>query len=157
MNKGISMKENYIFATPGQKCFEVTSNFTNYLELGIREKTKYYLLAKIENDEFKISGVLLDKNGNVTCHLKDNDIVTSKALHSLHKKMLSKYGYRISDKEENLIFEIQIENELICHIRSTIYGELGDIVAQYSGGKFIILKGPAIIGKSGNSVGIKIG
>ena len=31
----VFMRGNYIFVEPGRKCFEVSSNFTNYLELGI--------------------------------------------------------------------------------------------------------------------------
>jgi len=49
----VFMRGNYIFVEPGRKCFEVSSNFTNYLELGIQGITKYYLEAKIENDYMK--------------------------------------------------------------------------------------------------------
>jgi len=146
----VFMKGNYIFVEPGRKCFEVSSNFTNYLELGIQGITKYYLEAKIENDEFKISGTLLDKNGEVLCRLKDNFIEASKGCN----KEMTQYGYRI--KEGNLVFEIQVENDLICHLKGTIYGESGEIVAQDREGELIILKGPAIIGKSGNAIGIKL-
>ena len=148
----VFMKGNYIFVEPKQKCFEVSSNFTNYLELGIRGITKYYLEAKIENDEFKISGILLDKSGEVLCRLKDNFIDESKGCN----KEMTKHGYRIKDKDGNLAFEIHVENDLICHLKGTIFGESGEIVAQEREGEFIILKGPGIIGKSGNAIGIKI-
>ena len=36
----VFMRGNYIFVEPGRKCFEVSSNFTNYLELGIQGITK---------------------------------------------------------------------------------------------------------------------
>jgi hypothetical protein len=148
----VFMRRNYIFVEPGHKCLEVSSNFTNYLELGIQGITKYYLEAKIENDEFKISGILLDKDGEVLCHLKDNFIETSKNCN----KEMTPYGYRIKDKNGKLVFEIQVENDLICHLKGTIYGESGEIIAQDREGEFIILKGPAIIGKSGNAIGIKL-
>lgn len=69
---------------------------------------------------------------------------------------MTQYGYRIKDKDGNLVFEIQVENDLICHLRGTIYGESGEVVAQDKEGEFVILKGPAIIGKSGNAIGIKL-
>jgi len=148
----VFMRENYIFVEPGRKCFEVSSNFTNYLELGIQVITKYYLEARIENDEFRISGALLDKNGEVFCRLKDNFIEVSKSCN----KEMTPYGYRIKDEDGNLVFEIQAEDDLVCHLKGTIYGESGEVVAQDRGGEFIILKGPAIIGKSGNAIGIKL-
>jgi len=148
----VFMRGNYIFVEPGRKCFEVSSNFTNYLELGIQGITKYYLEAKIVSDEFKISGILLDKNGEVLCRLKDNFIEKSEDCN----KEMTQYGYRIKDKDGNLVFEIQVENDLVCYLKGTIYGDSGEIVTQDREGEFIILKGPAIIGKSGNAIGIKL-
>lgn len=148
----VFMKGNYIFVKPGCKCFEVSSNFTNYLEMGIWGISKHYLEAKIENNEFKISGILLDKNGKVICSLKDNFIEVSEKC----SKEMTPYGYRIKDKGGNLVFEIQAERDLICHLKGTIYGDSGEIVAQDREGEFIILKGPAIIGKSGDAIGIKL-
>lgn len=149
----IFMKGNYIFVERGQKCFEVSSNFTNYLELGIEGITKYYLEAKIQDDEFRMSGKLLDKDGEVVCRLKDNFIEASKDC----RKTMTPSGYRIKDKKGNQILEIQVENDLICHLKGTIYGDGGEIVARDRNGEFVILKGPAIIGKSGTAIGIKLG
>ncbi len=148
----IFMKGNYIFVEPGRKSFKISSNFTNYLELGIQGITKYHLEAKIESDEFRISGVLLDKSSNVLCHLKDNFIKSSEDCN----KEMTPYGYRIKDKNGNLVFKIQAKKDLICHLKGTIYGESGEIIAQDREGDFVILKGPAIIGKSGNAIGIKL-
>ena len=113
----VFMKGNYIFVGPGRKCFEVSSNFTNYLELGILGINKHYLEAKIENNEFKISGILLDKNWKVICSLKDNFIEASENCNN----EMTPYGYRIKDKGGNLVFEIQVENDLICHLKGNIY------------------------------------
>ena len=148
----VFMKRNYIFVTPESKRFEVSSNFTNYLELGIRRITKYYFEAKIEDDEFKISGILLDKNGEELCRLNNNFIETSKDCN----KEMTRSGYRIKDSDQNLVLEIHVEKDLICHLRGTIYSELGEKIAQDSSEGFTILKGPAIIGKSGNAIGIKL-
>ena len=148
----VFMRGNYIFVQRGQKCFEVSSNFANYLELGIQGITKHYLEAKIEGDEFKISGTLLDKNGEVLCHLRDNFIEASRGCN----KEMTPYGYRIRDKDGNLIFEIRVEKDLICHLKGIVFGDSGEIVAQDKEGEFIILKGPAILGKSGSAIGIKL-
>jgi len=149
----IFLKGNYIFVDRNSKCYEVSSNYTNYLELGIHGITRYYLEAKIEGEEFLISGILLDKKGDVLCQLKDNFIDESKEC----RKEMTRYGYRINDIEGNLVFEIHVENDLICHLRGIIYEESGEIIAQDKEGEFIILRGPAILGKSDGSIGIKIG
>lgn len=148
----VFLRGSYFFVEPGRKCFEISSNFTNYLELGILGITNYYLDAKVEDNEFKISGILLDKNGKVLCRLKDNFIEASESCN----KEMTQYGYRIKDKDGNFAFEIEVEKDLICHLKGTIYGESGEIIAQDRKGEFVILKGPAIIGKSGNSIGIKL-
>ena len=148
----VFIRGNYIFVELGRKCFEISSNFTNYFELGIRGITEYYLEAKIENDEFKISGILLDKNGEMLCHLKDNFIEESEGCN----KEMTTHGYRIRDKDGKLVFEIEARDDLICHLRGTIYGKLGEIIAQDREGDLIILKGPAVIGKSGDAIGIKL-
>jgi len=147
------MKGNYIFVERGRKCFEVSSNFTNYLELGIEGITKYYLEAKIQDGEFKISGTLLDESGEVLCRLNNNFIEASRD----YTKEMTPNGYRIKDKDGNPIFEIRVENDLICHLKGTIHGGLGEIVAQDREDGFTILKGPAIIGKSDGAIGIKLG
>lgn len=151
----VVMKGNYIFVERGRKCFEISSNYTNYLELGIREITKYYFEAKIEGDEFRVSGILLDRKGEVVCHLKDNFVEPIKGK-GCNKEMTS-YGYRILDEDGNLIFEIKVERDLICHLKGTIYGTSGEIIAQDKESDFVVLKGPAIIGRSGNAIGIKLG
>jgi hypothetical protein len=148
----IVMKGCYFFVQPGQKRFEISSNFANYLELGIQSITSYYLEAKIENDEFKISGTLLDRNGRVLCSLENNFIETSRGC----SKEMTRYGYRIKNNEGDRIFEIRVEDN-VCHLEGTIYSDLGEIIAQGKEGKFVILKGPAIIGKSNGSIGLKIG
>lgn len=69
---------------------------------------------------------------------------------------MTSQGYRIKNKNGNTVFEIRAENDLVCHLKGTIYGKSGEIIVQDKKGDFIILKGPAIIGKSGNAIGIKL-
>lgn len=141
---------SYIFTRPDQKCFEIASNFTNYIELGMRGITKYYLEAKIDGDEFKISGTLLDKNGIVKCVLEENSVKAP-----CNKEAINN-GYGIKDKDNNIILEIKIDNN-ICHLKGVIYGDSGDMVAQDEEDHFMVMKGPVTIGKSGESIGIYIG
>lgn len=142
---------NYIFTRPGQKCFEIASNFTNYIELGMRGITKYHLEAKIDDDEFKISGTLLDKKGMVKCILEENSVKAPCNKESINN------GYGIKDKENNIILEIKIDNNNICHLKGIIYGDYGDMVAHDDEDHFMVTRGPVTIGKSGESIGIYIG
>ncbi len=143
---------SYFFVRPDQKRYEISSNFANYLELGTKSITPYYLEARIENDEFKISGRLLGTIGEVLCELKDNFI---QATTNCTKEMTA-YGYRIKNAQQNMIFEIRVEGQ-ICHLQGIIYSSSGEIIAKGNETTFVILKGPATIGKINNSVGLRIG
>lgn len=148
----VFMRGNYIFVRPGEKCYEVSSNFTNYLELGARGITKHYLEAKMENDEFRVSGTLLNKEGEVLCRLKDNFIETSEGC----IKDMTPHGYRIRDKDGDLVLEIRVEQDSVCHLSGILYEESGEIVAQGINGEFTVMKGPVILGKSGSAIGIRL-
>src|SRR3990170_7024734 len=142
------IKNSYFFVKPNQKRYEIASNYANYIELGIAGVTPHYLEAKIEKDEFKISGTLLTASGEILCQLKDNFVKGALGC----AKEMTVYGYRIKDSQGNKIFEIRVEDD-ICHLEGTIYSNSGEIVAQGKGGTFVIIKGPAIIGKLNNSIG----
>ena len=148
----IVIRGSYFFVTPSQKRYEIASNFSNYIEIGELGITPYYLEAKIVNDEFKISGTLLDINGKILCTLKDNFISISVGC----IKEMNQFGYRIKNIQGDRILEIRAQNN-ICHLEGSIYSSTGEIVAQSKDGLFVILKGPAIIGKSNGSIGMKIG
>jgi len=147
----IVIRGSYFFVTPYQKRYEIASNFSNYIEIGERGITPYYLEAIIENNEFKISGTLLDATGEVLCTLENNFISTSRDC----TKEMTQFGYRIKNKQGTRIFEIRAEN-IICHLEGVIYSSSGEIIAQSKENVFVILKGPAIIGKSNGSIGFKI-
>ena len=147
----IVIRGSYFFVKPRQKRYEIASNFSNYIEIGERGITPYYLEAKIENDAFKISGTLLDATGEVLCTLENNFISTSRDC----TKEMTKFGYRIKNKQGTRMFEIRAENN-VCHLEGAIYSSSGEIIAQSKEGVFVILKGPAIIGKSNGRIGIRI-
>ena len=146
------IKGSYFFVNPNQKCYEISSNFANYLEIGTKNVTAYYLEAKIEEDSFKISGKLLNHNGEILCTLEDNFIETRRGC----IKEMTKCGYRIKNNQGTQIFEINVENN-ICHLQGIIYSDSGEKVAEGNKITFLIFKGPAIIGKKNNSVGLKLG
>ena len=143
---------SYFFVNPTQKRYEIASNFANYVELGIKNVSPYYLEAKIENNSFKISCKLLNNTGEVLCTLKDNFIETQEGC----IKEMTKTGYRIKNNQGIQIFEINVEQN-ICHLQGVIYSDSGEKVAEGTERTFVIFKGPAIIGKKNKSVGLKIG
>jgi hypothetical protein len=147
----IVIRGSYFFVRPSQKRYEIASNFSNYLEIGELGITPYYLEARIEDNEFKISGTLLGADGEVLCTLKDNFISASKGC----TKEMTQFGYRIHSNGTK-IFEIRAQDD-ICHLEGVVYSRTGEIIAQSKDGLFVILKGPAIIGKSNGSIGMKIG
>ncbi|MDG6999435.1 MAG: hypothetical protein JRN15_10010 [Nitrososphaerota archaeon] len=146
----VNLKGNFIFVQRGQPAYEVSSNYTNYIEIGNRDTTKYHLIATIEKDGFKISGRFLDSFGKELFVMRDNFIEPS----SHCQKEMTKSGYRIKDEHGNLVFAIVVSVDNICHLKGTIYGESGEVVAAERNDSFVIAKGPAVLGKSGNALGL---
>lgn len=147
----VVMKGNYIFVRPGEKAFKVASNYTNYLELGARGITDYYLEARVGNGEFLINATLLDLHGKVSCRIVQNFPDKSEC-----RKEMTPYGYRMLSSSDELLLGIEAR-ENICLLRGTIYDGKGGIVAQDKEDDFLIYHGPAILGKSGSSLGIVLG
>ena len=65
----VLMKDSYIFVQPGQKAFKIASNFTNYLEIGAKGITDFYLEAKVENDEFIFNAIIYDPKAKEFCRI----------------------------------------------------------------------------------------
>jgi hypothetical protein len=142
------MSGNYIFVQRGRKAFKVASNFMNYLELGAQGLTGYYIEARVENDEFLINAILLSPRGEVCCSIVNNFPKQPNC-----RKEMTPTGYRIVDGSDQLLFGIDVVGS-VCRLRGTIYDGSGGIVAQDKGDDFLVFHGPAILGKSGNSLGI---
>jgi len=145
------MKGNYIFVRPGEKMFGVASNFTNYLELGVRGVTAYYLEAKIENNEFLINATLLDHSGKSACEVANNFPEGSGC-----RKEMTPQGYRICNQAGDLLLGIEVTGD-VCLLKGTVYGPNGDIIAQDQADEFLVYRGPAVLGRSGGSRGIVLG
>lgn len=144
----VAIKNSYIFVEPGRKAFKVASNFTNYIELGIKEITEYYLEAKIENDSFVINAILLDSHGKSACRVVNNFPDRSNC-----RKEMTRNGYLIFSPSGELILGIEVQGA-VCFLKGTIYDSKGRIVATEKENDFLIFQGPAVIGKIGSSLGI---
>jgi hypothetical protein len=148
----LTISGSYFFVQPGEKCYKVASNYTNYLQLGVKGVTKYYFESKIVDDEFLISATLLDKEGKVACELSNNFITEGKGC---TKEMLPN-GYRVLDKSREKIFEILVSEKNICELKGPIYDGDGNLIAKDENGNYLVFRGPAIIGRSDGAIGIKI-
>jgi hypothetical protein len=142
------MSGNYIFVQRGERMYRVASNFTNYLELGVKSVTPHYLEARIESREFVINGTLLDRNGKVACRLSNNFPEGSDC-----RREMTPNGYRILSGAGELLLGIEVEGQ-VCHLKGTVYGPNGDVIAQDRADDFLVFHGPAILGKSGGALGI---
>lgn len=146
----VTMRGNFIFVEPGQKAYKVASNFTNYLELGLLGGTDYYLLARVETDEFLIDAQLHEPNSGAAVEIKDNFPVGE----ILPREMLPN-GYRILDTRGELLIGIEVDGN-ICMIRGRISAVDGSIIAESSEDDFLIYRGPAVLGKSGEARGLVV-
>ena len=144
----VTVSGNYVFVQPGEKAFKVASNFTNYIELGAKGITHYYLEGKVESDEFVINASLLDARGKASCHIVNNFPQPPGCT-----KDMTRNGYRILSESGDLILAIEV-NDKICLLRGTIYDSVGGIVAKYQDEDFLVFQGPAVLGKSGAARGI---
>lgn len=151
----IRLERNYIFAEPGGKAFLVSSNYVNYFELGAKGVTDYYIEAKIKDGEHIVSGTLYSKDGNLLCTLKDNQV--EDISHQCEVQLVGRAGYRVVHNQFGPLLELVLKNGSVCVLKGRFYDSKGGLVAEGDGENFLIFKGPAVLGKSGNSLGIVIG
>jgi hypothetical protein len=149
----ISIRGSYIFTSPGQKAFLASSNFVNYIELGKKGVTAYYLEAQIKNGEFVVSGTLYDSHGSFLCRLVNNNLeeMQRKCEMKLHE---GRRGYKVVTENQEVVIELFIKDENICILKGTFYDERGELVAKGNETDFLIFKGPAVLGKSDGTLGI---
>jgi hypothetical protein len=146
----VKLRDLFVCVLAGEKAFRAAGNFTNYLKLGMQGITGYYLEARVENDQFLVTATLLDPHGQVCCRILDNVPQGAEC-----RKELTQDGYRILDKSGAMIFGMEVRGE-ICLLRGTLYDDQGGILAEGVGDEFLIDHGPAVLGKSGQSIGMWI-
>ncbi|MCJ7722413.1 hypothetical protein MUO98_08440 [Candidatus Bathyarchaeota archaeon] len=147
------MKGNYIFTSPGQKAFLVSSNYVNYIELGKEGITGYYLEAKIDNNEFVINRRLYDSDGNYLCSIRRNHL---EDMQRGCEMCLAKdgSGYSVITEDEKLILGHFLKDENTCILKGIFYDDEGKILAKGDDQNFLIFHGPAVLGKMNGSRGI---
>lgn len=145
------MSGNYLFVNPGEKCFKVASNFTNYFEVGSPGATDYYLEAAIVNDEFIVNADFPVPGAPGRCKLENNFPRAS----GLTQQM-TPTGYRILDGAQQLVLGLSAKNN-ICLIQGKIYDGAGQVVAEDVGDDFLVYHGPAVLGKVDGTRGIVLG
>lgn len=145
----VVMKGQLLFVRHGDKCFKVASNYTNYLELGVRGVTDYYLEARIESGGFVIDAVLRNSLGHEVCSVVRNFPKEQNCI-----RELTPNGYRIKAQEMVLLELFAPAN--VCSIRAKLYDGEGGLIAEDVEDNFVIYRGPAILGRSGNLRGMVI-
>lgn len=145
----VIMKGSYIFVQPGEKAYKVASNYTNYLELGQPGVTDYYFEARVVADEFRINASFMDPSIEHRVKVVEN-VPESPGL----KRTMLRNGYQIEDENGRLILGLEVQGQNVCVIRGAVYDERGEVVAESRQGDFIVHRGPAVIGKSGEAKGI---
>jgi hypothetical protein len=147
----ITMRGNWLFVQPGDPAYKVASNYTNYLELGTPGQTAYHLVARIEEGEFLVTAQLVNP-ADGTVQIVDNFPETSEGL----ERRMTSTGYQIVGPSGNLVLGIELLDERTCLLRGTIVDKSGEVVAKDEGDDFLVFRGPAILGKAGDSIGIMI-
>ena len=149
----VYLRGNFIFTSPGEKAFLVSSNFVNYLELGQRGLTDHYLEAQIRNGDFVVSGEIYDKRGQFLCRIRENNL---EDIGGKCKFRWLKAGYEVIHEERGMIFTLTMmpERPNVCILKGKFYDSEGNLIAEGNQEDFVIYKGPAVIGKSGNARGI---
>lgn len=147
---GIVMKGNYFFVSQGEPAFEVASNYTNYLELGARESGGHYLQARIEQGEFAIDADLYDSHGDHLCRVVDNVPQGGNC-----RKEMTTSGWQVFGPTNDLVLGVEVHDN-VCSIRGVLYDSKGEKVAEGNGSTLLIHKGPAVLGKAGNALGMVI-
>jgi len=153
----IHMRGNYLFVSPGEPCFLVSSNYTNYLELGRPGTDDFFLVAYIQEKQHLIDAALFNSEGKPECRIAQNHIDTVFAGDWTVRPIIQG-GFFVADSKANILAKVSlIENGEVCLIEGNFYNRAREIVAKGDEKDFLIFKGPAVIGKSGLSRGIVIG
>lgn len=146
----VVMRGNYIFVNPGEKMLKVASNFTNYLELGLKGVTAYYLEVRIEGGQVLINAVLLSPEGRHLCEIEDS---FPSGAHGVVYESLGN-GYRFLSSASELLRIEDPTGSGVYLLRGKIYDEGGVVVAEDKGDDYVIYRGPAILGRAGAARGI---
>jgi hypothetical protein len=146
---------SYFFVKPGDRAFLVASNYTNYLELGRPLSKGFFLLARVEGKEFKVSARLFNAARQCLVELSDNRVVDPQGS---RVEFRPRGGYDVFDAAGNPVLTLALTGDAghICVLRGRFFDENGELVAEGDGDDFRLYRGPAVIGRSGAARGIVI-
>lgn len=153
---GIQMRNNYLFVNPGEPCFLVSSNYTNYLEIGSPGSQDFYLIASVQDGQHTIDASLFNEKGKFLCrvvrnHLQDIEEGEWKI------KVRPDGGFAISNGNGSSLMSVLLDENGVCRITGKFFDKKGTLVAEGDGSDLRIYRGPAVLGKSGAMRGIVIG
>jgi len=151
----IHIRGSYFFVSPGEPSFLVSSNFTNYLELGRPGTDDFFLVAYIQEKQHLIDAALFNPEGKPQCRIVRNHIDTIYD-GDWKVKTIVDGGFIVTNSRDNVLAKVALKGD-VCLIEGDFYNRARELVAKGEGGDFLIFKGPAVIGKSGLSRGIVIG
>lgn len=147
---GIVFQGNYIFVEKDSPKFLVASNYTNYFSLG--PVNEFYLEGWIEEGKFIVSGTLFNSEGTLLARIVRNQLEDS--VPDVRYLPVGDRGYKVVDASNRPIFELWLLDENTCVVKGDFYDSQGTLVARGDDEDFRIFMGPAVLGKSGSSLGI---
>src|SRR5438309_3761880 len=151
----IHMRGNYIFVAPGEPCFLVSSDYTNYLEIGRPGLDDFFLIAYIQEKHHFIDAALFGNNGKPVCRVARNHL-DELFEGDWEVKTRVDGGFAVVNSDDRNLMNLRLLNGGICLIEGKFYNKSGELVASGNDQDFLIFKGPAVIGKSGLAKGIVI-
>lgn len=147
----IQLRGNNFFVGPNDKKYKISSNYTNYVEIGDKEVTEYYLKGEIRNkEEFIINATLPDSESDSKYHIDDNF-----PREEYIEKVIQKNGFDILDSTGKLLIGIRVDGDT-CLLRGKVFDGDGNVVAEQKGDDFVVHQGPLVLGKSGSSRGLVV-
>lgn len=150
------LKGNYLFVNKDEPCFLVSSNFTNYLEIGSPGTNDFFLVASIQDGQHLIDATLFDNKGRLLCRVNKNHLEAADGS-NLQIKTRPEGGFTIISPTGERVMTVTLNEQGVCRISGEFYDRTGTLIAKGDEEDFRIFRGPAVIGKSGVSRGIVIG
>lgn len=151
-----TMRGNFLFVNPGEPCFLVSSNYTNYLEIGSPGSNDFYLIASIKDGQHIVDAALFDNKGKFLCKLVQNHL--EEVQEGTWKiRTRPEGGFAVTNENGEVLMSVVLDDKGVCRITGNFYDRSGALVAAGDGNDFLILKGPAVLGKAGGARGIVIG
>jgi len=148
----VFIENNYIFSSPEENSYFVSSNYTNYIELGYDGIDDYYLKATVLNNKYNLSINMYDENGEFLFEVKNNVLINGENCDVIN---YDRGIIEIIINNVTILNYSPIENNTMV-IVCDIYDKNGDLIARGTDENFLIFKGPARIGKKDNEYGIII-